>query len=128
MTTMPRALAAGTSTLSTPVPARAITRSRGAAAISAAVTFVALRTTSASASARSARKLVGRAAGAGVDRPAFGAQEIERGGGEIIGDDDFHGAIPIAEFTVQRRKRAAAAGLKSHVTRSLAHANSVCEF
>ena len=36
MTTMPRALAAGTSTLSTPVPARAMARSLGAASISAA--------------------------------------------------------------------------------------------
>ena len=54
ITTMPRALAAGTSTLSTPVPARAITFSCGAAAIRAAVTFVALRTTSAAASVRSA--------------------------------------------------------------------------
>ena len=50
MTTMPRALAAATSTLSTPVPARAIARRRGAASMNAAVTFVALRTTSASAS------------------------------------------------------------------------------
>ena len=41
-------------TLSTPVPARAITFSCGAAAIRAAVTFVALRTTSAAASVRSA--------------------------------------------------------------------------
>ncbi len=39
----------GTSTLSTPVPARAMARRRGAASISAVVTFVALRTTSASA-------------------------------------------------------------------------------
>ena len=39
---MMAALAAGTSTLSTPVPARAITRRRGAAAISWAVTVVAL--------------------------------------------------------------------------------------
>ena len=46
-------LAAGTSTLSTPVPARAMIRSRGAAWISAAVTLVALRTIRASASARS---------------------------------------------------------------------------
>ena len=53
MTTIPRSVAAGTSTLSTPVPARAITLKRGAAAMSAAVTFVALRTTSASAPARS---------------------------------------------------------------------------
>ena len=54
MTTMPRAVAAGTSTLSTPVPARAMTRSFGAASINSRVTFVALRTISASASLRSA--------------------------------------------------------------------------
>ena len=53
MTTMPRPLAAAMSTLSTPVPARAITRKRGAAAMSSAVTLVALRTMSPSASARS---------------------------------------------------------------------------
>src|SRR5581483_1356823 len=52
-------LAAGTSMLSTPVPARPTTRSRGAAASSAAVTFVALRTSSASASARSAARRSG---------------------------------------------------------------------
>ena len=56
MTTMPRALAAVTSTLSTPVPARAMARRRGAASINAAVTFVALRTTSASAVFRSSAR------------------------------------------------------------------------
>ena len=53
ITTMPRALAAATSTLSTPVPARAMTRSFGAAPMMADVTLVALRTTMASASATS---------------------------------------------------------------------------
>ena len=47
-TRMPRAVAASTSTLSTPVPARPITRSRVPAAISSASTRVAERTTSAS--------------------------------------------------------------------------------
>ena len=61
MTTMPRAVAAATSTLSTPVPARAITRSLGAPSIISRVTFVALLTTSASASERSeARSTAGR--------------------------------------------------------------------
>ncbi len=59
ITTIPRALAAGTSTLSTPVPARAMTRSFGAAWMSGAVTFVALRTTMASASATSAASCSG---------------------------------------------------------------------
>ena len=90
ITTMPRALAAGTSTLSTPVPARAIARSRGAASISAAVTLVALRTTIASASARSAASCSGVRPDAGVDVPAFGAQQIERGGGQVVGDNNFH--------------------------------------
>ena len=53
ITRMPRALAAARSTLSMPVPARAITRSFGAAASSRSSTLVALRTTSASALARS---------------------------------------------------------------------------
>jgi hypothetical protein len=53
ITTMPRAVAAPTSILSTPVPARAMTRSFGASSITERVTFVALRTTSASASFRS---------------------------------------------------------------------------
>ena len=70
MTTMPRALAASTSTLSTPVPARAISRSRGAASISDLVTRVALRTISASASARSpARASAVRPARASIVQP-----------------------------------------------------------
>ena len=56
---MPRSLAAAMSTLSTPVPARATTRRPGAAAISSAVTVVALRTMSASASDRSAHSSAG---------------------------------------------------------------------
>ena len=50
ITTMPALLAAGMSTLSRPVPARPTTFSRGAAAMSSAVTLVALRITRASAS------------------------------------------------------------------------------
>ena len=48
-TTMPRAVAASTSMVSTPAPARPITRSRGADSSRAAVTLVSLRTSSASA-------------------------------------------------------------------------------
>ena len=48
ITTMPRVVAASTSMLSTPMPARPMTRSRSARAMTSAVTFVALRTTSAS--------------------------------------------------------------------------------
>ena len=47
-TTIPRRVAASTSTLSTPTPARPITFSRGACSITSAVTFVAERTISAS--------------------------------------------------------------------------------
>ena len=50
MTTMPRLLAAGMSTLSNPVPARPTTFKRGEAAMSSAVTLVALRMTRPSAS------------------------------------------------------------------------------
>ena len=94
MTTMPRALAAATSTLSTPVPARAMTRSFGAAAISGAVTLVALRTTRASASWQVDGELVGCPAGAGVDVPAFGAQQVERGGGKVVSDNNFQWLYP----------------------------------
>ena len=54
-TSTPRAVAAGTSTLSTPTPARPTTESFGAAAKSSASTFVALRTRRASAVASSDR-------------------------------------------------------------------------
>ena len=47
-TTMPRRVAASTSTLSTPTPARPITFRRVARSISSAVSFVAERTTIAS--------------------------------------------------------------------------------
>ena len=56
-TRTPRSEAAGTSTLSTPTPARPTTVRRGAAARSAASTFVALRTRSASASASASRSV-----------------------------------------------------------------------
>ena len=70
ITTMPRAVAADTSTLSTPVPARAITRRRGASAITCPSTLVALRTMSASALARSrASSAVGRCVRASTVHP-----------------------------------------------------------
>ena len=50
MTTTPRSVAASTSTLSTPTPARPTTRSFAAAAITSAVIFVSLRTAIASTS------------------------------------------------------------------------------
>jgi len=51
MTTTPRSVAACTSTLSTPTPARPTTRSFGAASMTFRVTFVSERTTIATASA-----------------------------------------------------------------------------
>jgi hypothetical protein len=50
ITTIPRPVAASTSTLSTPTPARPTTRSCGAASITFRVTFVSLRTTIAATS------------------------------------------------------------------------------
>ena len=93
ITTMPRALAAFTSTLSTPVPARAIARSLGAASIRAAVTFVALRTTMASAFGEIDRQLLGRAARSGVDAPTFAGQQLEGGSREVVGDNDVHSVL-----------------------------------
>ncbi len=91
MTRIPRAVAADRSTLSTPVPARAITRRRGADCMSRSSTFVALRTISASADARSA-------ASASLDRPEREStvqpgilrDDFYRGCGELICNDDVH--------------------------------------
>ncbi len=59
ITTMPRRVAASASMLSTPTPARPITRSFGACSISASSTCTADRTTSASASASASVSLPG---------------------------------------------------------------------
>ena len=90
ITTMPRALAAGTSTLSTPVPARAIARSRGAALISAAVTLVALRTTIASASAMSAVNCSTlRPERASTFQPSLDSRSMADVG-KVVGDENLH--------------------------------------
>ena len=34
-------------------------------------------------------KLFGRPARSGIDVPAFGAQQVERGCGKVVGDNDF---------------------------------------
>ena len=74
-TRMPRALAAATSTLSTPVPARRDDPQAAAPRRAAPrSTFVALRTSSASASARSAASAAGCAPGARIDVPAASAR------------------------------------------------------
>src|SRR4051794_20452985 len=61
ITSTPASVAAGMSTLSTPTPARPITRSLGAAAKTSLSTFTALRTTRASQSARCGRYVFGSA-------------------------------------------------------------------
>ncbi len=91
MTMMPRALAASRSTLSTPVPARAITRSLGAAAMTSRVTLVALRTTSASASATAASSSgSGRPGVASTIQPCLLGEQGNSGPRQIIGNHNFH--------------------------------------
>ena len=95
MTTMPRAVAAGTSTLSTPVPARAMTRSLGAASIISRVTFVALLTTKRVRILQIGRQLGGRPSLAVVDRPIWLLENFDGGGGEPVGDDNVHVVITV---------------------------------
>ncbi len=82
ITTTPRRVAAGTSMLSTPAPARPITRSTGAAAIRSSVTRVSDRTTSPTASWMAARSASGARPGRSTgSRPAArstSAQVFER--------------------------------------------------
>ena len=86
LTTMtPRAVAAGTSTLSSPTPARATTFSRGAAAIASASIWVALRTITASASAERGEQ--GRPVGAvDVTHVEVVREHVDGGGSEFFGD------------------------------------------
>ena len=90
MTTMPRAVAVVDVTLSTPVPARAIARSFGAAAMMSGVTLVATADDERVGVGEIGFQLVGRAAGLGVDAPAFGAEELESGSREVVGNYDVH--------------------------------------
>ncbi len=89
-TRMPRALAAATSTLSTPVPARAMMRSRGAASSSARVDL--------GGAADEQRVGVGEIGGqrgrcapgrASTVHAWFGAKQLQRGGRQVVGDDNF---------------------------------------
>ena len=81
----PRAVAAGTSTLSSPTPARATTLRRGAAATASASIWVALRTMMASASAE--RREQGRTVGAvDVTDVEVVGEHLDGGGGEFFGD------------------------------------------
>ena len=105
-TRMPRALAAATSTLSTPVPARATMRRRGAASSSARVDL--------RRAADEQRVGVGevggeggrRSAGARVDHPAgLGAEQLQRRGRQVVGDDDFHRRWRESGSVAVRRRR-----------------------
>ena len=111
ITTMPRAVAAGTSTLSTPIPARPITRSSWPAAITSAVTFVPLRITSASASAIAVEQLAGRDPGPIVDLDAARAfEDLEPLAGELIRYENLGHGLPLrcaaARSCVARRSGA----------------------
>ena len=104
-TRTPRAEAAGTSTLSTPTPARPTTVSFGAAAKSAASTFVALRTSSASASSSAARSSSRETPGEVDDLVAGLAQQVEAGRRDLLGDDDAAHAAPRRALVERREQR-----------------------
>ena len=100
----------GTSTLSTPVPARAMARSWGAAAISAAVTLRRAANHDRVGVGDVGGELLGGAARSGVDLPAFVAEQIERGSREVVGDKDLHGFrekynLPVAGRAAARHTR-----------------------
>ena len=78
MQTMPRRVAASTSTLSRPTPARPITSSAGAASITSAVTRVALRTTRPAYGGDPPGQLVGRQGRDHVDQHALAGGESPR--------------------------------------------------
>ena len=99
LTTMtPRAVAAGTSTLSRPTPARATTFSRGAAAIASASIWVALRTiTRVGLGERGEQR---RAVGAvDVTDVEVVGEHLDGGGGELFGDQ-HHRAVRREGHTV----------------------------
>ena len=88
-TITPRRVAASTSTLSTPMPARATTFRSGAASRTSAVTRVALRITSASYAAIAPRQVAAREILAHVDLEPF-AEQIQTRLGELLGDEHPH--------------------------------------
>ena len=91
ITMMPRALAASRSTLSTPVPARAMTRSDGAAAITSRVTLRRAAHDERVGIGNSSQQFGQRTAGFRVDVPAFHfARARQQRKREIIGNDNFH--------------------------------------
>ena len=86
-TITPRAVAAGTSTLSSPTPARATTLSRLDAASASASTLVAERTSSASASARAASS-AGRSVPSTWRISTSSPEQRDRGRRELLGEQD----------------------------------------
>ena len=87
MTRTPRLVASSRSMLSTPTPARPTTRKCGALSISSGVTFVALRTINASASANSPDQRFLR----GLDNlPTRRFQQLHATLAYLVGYDDFH--------------------------------------
>ena len=87
-TTIPRLVAASTSTLSTPVPARPITLRREPRSIRSAVSLVAERITIASNSPIRSRELVVRHLEPELD-VEVGAQQLDAGIGDLLLDQDL---------------------------------------
>ena len=86
-TTMtPRRVAASTSTLSRPMPARPTTTSSSAASSTSAVTWVALRITSADAPRDRVEQRLGSESEAHVDLEPGAAHGLEPALGELLGD------------------------------------------
>ena len=89
-TRMPRRSPPATSTLSTPVPARATMRRFGAASISRGVHFRRAADEQRVGVGQIGGERVGRPARSGVNHPAgFGSEKVEGGCGKVVGDDDF---------------------------------------
>ena len=83
----PARVAASTSTLSRPTPARATTRSRGAQPSASASIWVALRTMTASA-VRERGEQGGPVGAVRVAHLEVGFQLPDRGWGKLLGDED----------------------------------------
>ena len=90
ITTMPRRVAASASMLSTPTPARPMTRSFGACSISASSTCTALRTTSASASASAAGRPSGNWSCVKNFPARLGRKHSKRCRGYLLRQNDLH--------------------------------------
>ena len=93
-TITPRAVAAATSTLSSPMPARPTTTRSVPASSTSAVTVVAERMIRACAPVTSVEQLLGRRPELDVDVVAGGAEPVEAAVGDRLGDQDAgHGLI-----------------------------------